>query len=108
MKREENIFNVLIREMIKDEKVYQRKLFIEVKVRDRVRKSGSYITEDEIQEMIRKFVNGTDGLLEIKIEREITLRRWSKLGLLDGLSGHAPENTAILFEPALSFTLSLD
>lgn len=47
-----------------------------------------------------------DGLEELRRERENIQRRWERLGLLDGLTGHVDMNVAKLFEGQLSYSFS--
>lgn len=45
---------------------------------------------------------GQIGLKQLREQREVTVNRWEKLGLLEGLSGNVKENCALLFENQLS------
>jgi hypothetical protein len=46
---------------------------------------------------------GNIGLKELREHREQTIARWRRVGLLEGLSGNINENSAKLFEGALSY-----
>ncbi len=45
------------------------------------------------------------GLKQLREQREETIKRWEKLGLLDGLNGNVEENCAKLFQGQLSWIM---
>lgn len=45
------------------------------------------------------FEEPVNGLEQLRAQRDKTVKRWSKLGLLEGLEAGVPENLAQLFEP---------
>jgi hypothetical protein len=49
---------------------------------------------------------GNIGLKQLREQREITINRWDKLGLLEGLEGNVKENCAQLFENQLSHMIN--
>ncbi len=49
---------------------------------------------------------GNIGLKHLREQREITVNRWEKIGLLEGLDGNVKENCAQLFENQLSHMLN--
>jgi hypothetical protein len=48
-------------------------------------------------------IPGNIGLKELREQREQTIARWRRVGLLDGLAGNVKEDCAKLFEGALSY-----
>jgi hypothetical protein len=48
------------------------------------------------------------GLRQLREQREATVERWSRLGLLDGLVGQSNENIARLFESQTSYIINED
>jgi len=46
------------------------------------------------------------GLKQLIEQRNRTIEKWSKIGLLDGLDGTINENCATLFESQLSFDMT--
>ena len=46
------------------------------------------------------------GLKQLREQREITVDRWSRLGLLDGLVGQTRENIAQLYESQTSYVIN--
>lgn len=50
---------------------------------------------------------GNIGLRQLREQRDETVRRWSELGLLDGLVGHTTHNNvASLFESQTSYLIN--
>jgi hypothetical protein len=49
--------------------------------------------------------NGNVGLRQLREQRDKTIERWKKLGLLDGLKGNVKEDCAKLFGGQLSYPL---
>lgn len=64
--------------------------------------------------MIFKFGRGRTqqfeniGLRQLREQREQTVERWSRLGLLEGLVGHQRENIAQLYEGQMSYVINED
>lgn len=55
------------------------------------------------EKLVVETISGNIGLKEIWDHRAQTTARWKRMGLLDGLSGNINENSAKLFEGALSY-----
>jgi hypothetical protein len=49
---------------------------------------------------------GNIGLKQLREQREVTINRWEKIGLLEGLDGNVKENCAQLFENQLSHMIN--
>jgi hypothetical protein len=49
---------------------------------------------------------GNIGLKQLREQREVTINRWDKIGLLEGLDGNVKENCAQLFENQLSHMIN--
>jgi len=56
--------------------------------------------------MTKKNKKTTIGLEQLRAEREKTIERWSKSGLLEGLDGNIKENVAQLFENQLAHMIN--
>ena len=56
----------------------------------------------------RGFIQQTEniGLRQLREQRDETVRRWSELGLLDGLGGHTRDNIAQLYESQTSYLIN--
>ena len=59
-----------------------------------------------------KFGRGTSqlfeniGLRQLREQRDATVRRWSRLGLLDGLVGYTHENSTLFFDAQTSYVIN--
>lgn len=49
---------------------------------------------------------GYNGLKQLREQRDATVERWSKLGLLDGLVGNVKDNIALLYESKTSYIIN--